>query len=318
MPRILNLPVALKKFGCDKYGPIEVVPGWQTRGDSIFNPRVSIGHHTAGPKSGDRPSLRVVLEGRPGLPGPLAQDFLTRSGIVVVVASGRANHAGVGSYRGFRGNSAAIGNEAEDDGDGNWTEEQMDILPRLHAAHLWLMNQGPENYCSHRTWAEPPGRKIDPTGIADGWMRSRIMTVTREVLHAIPEAPVSIKEDDMKLVVAQTKDDNEQWLITGSHKIHIRERGVFEWLLAQSKSKDSFVENWGEVPASVLNHFPTRLWSAAGFPVDWGYEAHQAVLRVAEQLQSLAGSTADDATAANIKSAVDEIKSAIAGTTIVP
>lgn len=310
MPRLLNLPAALKKFGCE----VEVVPGWERRGDSLFSPRCTVGHHTAGPRNGDRPSLRVVVEGRPGLPGPLAQDFLTRSGVVVVVAAGRANHAGVGGFRGLRGNSSAMGNEAESSGRGDWTPEQLEALPRLHAAHLWLMGQDASWYCSHRTWAEPPGRKIDPVAILDSWMRTGIARVMDEVLN--PKPP---EEDEMKMILAQTENDDAQWLIMGGWKIHIRQRGVYEWLLkCANDPDDNRVENWGQVPAGVLNHIATRTWSPEGFPVDSGQAALEAVLRVSQQLESLARTTSDDATVQDVSKAVTDLNATIAGMKIVP
>lgn len=54
-------------------------------------------HWTAGPsKSKARPSLRVVTNGRPGLPRPLCNVYLDRKGVAVIVAPGRANYAGYG------------------------------------------------------------------------------------------------------------------------------------------------------------------------------------------------------------------------------
>ena len=72
------------------------VSGWSSRGHGAMGTIQSvICHHTAGPASGDHPSLNVVTHGRPGLSGPLAQLFLSRDGTVYLVAAGRAYHAGV-------------------------------------------------------------------------------------------------------------------------------------------------------------------------------------------------------------------------------
>ena len=109
MPYMLGVPAAI----AGQSVPVEVVPGWETRGNASFNPAAVVCHWTAGPITGDRPSLKICVEGRPGLPGPLSQVFLTRGGVAVVVAAGRANHAGVGGWRGVVGNSAAFGIEAE-------------------------------------------------------------------------------------------------------------------------------------------------------------------------------------------------------------
>lgn len=165
--RLLGLPDALRRFGLT----VEVVPGWQKRGSDAFNPRVSVGHHTAGSSRGIRPSLGIVTYGRSDLPGPLCNTYTDRNGVAIVVAAGRANHAGQGGFRGVVGNSGAIGHEAEDEGDGIWTPAQLWAFPRVHAAHLWLMGQDESWYCSHRTWTP---RKPDPAGIEDDDMRRQI------------------------------------------------------------------------------------------------------------------------------------------------
>src|SRR5690349_19817001 len=111
---------ASKRFGLR----VEVVPGAETRSAGSFNPHGFVGHHTAGAKTGVRPSLALCVNGRSDLAGPLCNDFLDRNGVDVIVACGRANHAGLGGFRGIVGNSGVWGCEAEDDGDGVWTPAQ--------------------------------------------------------------------------------------------------------------------------------------------------------------------------------------------------
>jgi hypothetical protein len=80
-------------------------PGWRERsaGSKPWDPQGIIIHHTAGPASGDIPSLKILIAGRgsPGtkdhLPGPLCQIGLARSGTAHVIAARRANHAGRGA-----------------------------------------------------------------------------------------------------------------------------------------------------------------------------------------------------------------------------
>ena len=112
MPRAPWLADALRAEG------VKVVeePGWRDRGSATFNPKGVICHHTAGPAKGDAPSLGVCINGRPGLPGPLCQIVLARSGTAHVIASGRANHAGLGGWRGLEGNTSVFGIEAENTG----------------------------------------------------------------------------------------------------------------------------------------------------------------------------------------------------------
>lgn len=193
LPRMVE---ANKRF----HVPTEIVPGAETRGSSSFNPGCEVGHHTAGAKTGDRPSLHLCIVGRSDLDGPLCNDFLTRAGVAVIVACGRANHAGLGSFRGIIGNSGAWGIEAEDDGDGTWSDLQIVSYPRLVAARLWLINRDASWYVPHRVWGANPigggwaGRKIDPKGIADEWMRAHVDALLKNPNHVPTRAIPGSKE----------------------------------------------------------------------------------------------------------------------------
>jgi hypothetical protein len=127
-------------------------------------PRGVLCHHTAGPAAGDYPSERVVVNGRTGLPGPLCNLGLTRSGTWVVVAAGTAWHAGTGAASWVpanQGNTHLIGVEAESVGTrDDWTPQQRESYPRGVAALLRALEVGPERAIGHKEWA--PGRKIDP------------------------------------------------------------------------------------------------------------------------------------------------------------
>lgn len=203
--RLLGLPAALARFGLT----VEVVPGWETRGSDAFNPGCSVGHHTAGSSRGTRPSLAICTYGRHDLPGPLCNTYTDRNGVAVVVASGRANHAGRGGFRGLVGNSAAIGHEAEDEGDGRWTPAQLWAFPRVHAAHLWLLGRDASWYCSHRTWTP---RKPDPAGLPDVDMQRQI-----HALLTAPPAP-TVQEDDMAFLF---NDGSKTYLRDGGDTVHL-------------------------------------------------------------------------------------------------
>lgn len=159
--RFLDLPDVLTDAGLR----VQTQPGWEQRGSSAFDPHVLLAHHTASSASGGNiPSLGTVTNGRPDLPGPLCQVLLGRDGLCVVVASGRANHAGPGSWRGWYGNTAAWGIEAENDGRGEpWPAEQMDAYHACAAALISRSGGTAADVCGHKEWATPPGRKIDPT-----------------------------------------------------------------------------------------------------------------------------------------------------------
>lgn len=146
-------------------------PGWRTRGrGEMGQVRGVMCHHTAGPLSGIMPSLGIVTEGRSDLPGPLAQLCLGRDGTFFVVAAGRANHAGAGSWEGITtGNSSFIGIEAENTGHTTgpkadpWPEVQLDAYRRGVAAILKRIGGSAGMCCGHKEYALPAGRKPDPT-----------------------------------------------------------------------------------------------------------------------------------------------------------
>ena len=136
--------------------------GWRSRGRGAMGSIASIMcHHTAGPASGNTPSLNVVTHGRPGLSGPLAQLFLARDGTVILVAAGRANHAGRVSSNRYS-NSHSIGIEAEATGVSSWPAAQMDAYAKLCKALIDEFNLPVSRVIGHAEAAVPRGRKIDP------------------------------------------------------------------------------------------------------------------------------------------------------------
>lgn len=159
MGRATWLPQALARYGLD----VRPTPGWDTRGSADFNPRGVVCHHTASAPGSNAPSLGVVTNGRSDLPGPLCNVLLARDGTCYLIASGRANHAGAGGWRGLTGNSSVLGIEAENNGVGEpWPAHQLDAFVRLCAAMCDGGGIDPANVCYHREWA--PTRKIDPAG----------------------------------------------------------------------------------------------------------------------------------------------------------
>jgi N-acetylmuramoyl-L-alanine amidase len=142
------------------------VGNWRTRSaGTMQTPTGVLGHHTAGPAAGNYPSLQVVVDGRPGLSGPLSNLGLGRDGTWFVIAGGRAHHAGAGSLPWVprdRGNEFLIGVEAESTGRGDWTAAQRDSYPRGVAALLRYLGLPASRFAGHKEYA--PTRKIDPFG----------------------------------------------------------------------------------------------------------------------------------------------------------
>lgn len=167
-------------------------PGWLTRGrGDIGTIKGVICHHTAGPATGNMPSLGIVTNGREGLPGPLSQLCLGRDGTYFVVAAGRANHAGPGEWEGVTtGNSNFIGIEAENRGrpEDAWPEVQLDAYRRGVAAILTKVGVSARMCCGHREWA--PSRKPDPRFDMNAFRAevAAIMAGTGPVQPLIPAA----------------------------------------------------------------------------------------------------------------------------------
>lgn len=138
------------------------VSGWASRGHGKMGRIESIiCHHTAGPASGNTPSLNVVAYGRPGLSGPLSQLFLARDGTVYLVAAGISYHAGRVSSNRYA-NSHAIGLEAEATGLDSWPAHQIEEYAKLCKALCKEFGLSVSRVQGHKEVAVPRGRKPDP------------------------------------------------------------------------------------------------------------------------------------------------------------
>jgi peptidoglycan hydrolase-like protein with peptidoglycan-binding domain len=160
---LIWLPDVLKDAGL-KVAPVD---GWQNRGRGDVGSILGVlCHHTAGPASGNMPSLNTLINGRSDLPGPLAQLGLGRDGTFFVIAAGRCNHAGAGSWKGITSaNTNFIGIEAENtgmSGDSPWPAVQMDAYRRGVAAILKKVGRKSDFCAGHKEYALPSGRKSDP------------------------------------------------------------------------------------------------------------------------------------------------------------
>lgn len=76
---------------------VKAEEGWEKIGREGFDPQGIMVHHTAGPKVGDTACLSTCIQGRPDVPGPLCNIYLSRSGTAHVLAANIANHAGKGA-----------------------------------------------------------------------------------------------------------------------------------------------------------------------------------------------------------------------------
>lgn len=183
----LWLPDVLEAAGLK----VSLDPGWETRGSPNVLPTMGvICHHTATVGGGVMPTLKLLREGRPDLSGPLCQLALGRDGHYCVVAAGRANHAGGGTWNGITtGNSSFIGIEAENAGDGKevWPDVQLDAYYRGVAAILSHLKLEAASCCAHKEYATPKGRKADVRMDMDEFRKK-----VSAIIHGEAPAPVLI------------------------------------------------------------------------------------------------------------------------------
>lgn len=151
---------------------VVTVPGYKTRGRPAstggFRPAGVLCHHTATSiRTLIAAVLRLLVFGRPDLPGPLCQFGLGRDGTVYMVALGRANHAGTAKASGTMsagdGNEIYIGIEAFNDGVGEkWPAAQYNAYVLLCAALSLDFNKNSANTVRGHKETSFTG-KIDPT-----------------------------------------------------------------------------------------------------------------------------------------------------------
>jgi len=134
------------------------IEDWENRGRPAstgnFDPDgPSTVHHTGSTSSASnpRPSLSTLIQGRSDLPGPLCQKATDHNGVVILIAAGRANHAGqvgksgvVGMPLGADGNALALGNEVMTDGTQALTPAQRRSIAIQTAVDLKHFSRGPE------------------------------------------------------------------------------------------------------------------------------------------------------------------------------
>lgn len=197
--------------------PVIEVPGWRTHHHGAFADYVgcTVCHHTAGAdpheSRSNYPSLNAVRNGVPGLDGPLSNFGLGFDGTIYVISSGTCWHAGRGGWAGMQYNSQAIGIEAEDAGDGDWTRAQLDCYDRLCAVICRFLGTDAGTVCGHKEWCYPPGRKIDPAGIHMPTFRGQVQWYLNNPNQIRSgNAPGGSEDDDMR--------DDERKMLEETHK----------------------------------------------------------------------------------------------------
>lgn len=197
---------------------VEELPGWKTRGkEEGFDPRGVMWHHTASAIGKDAPSLGIVTKGRPDLAGPLCQVLISRSNVCIVIASGRANHAGAGAWNGGQiGNSRYFGIEVENVGTPAepWRPDQLQTVAEATAALIGYEGSLVASCCMHKEWA--PHRKIDMHSVSGNEMRARVMQLCLGTAPVAPVVPADPGSVDLAAIAAAIAEASKQVVKRGS------------------------------------------------------------------------------------------------------
>jgi hypothetical protein len=177
--------------------------GWKGYGHGTPGPVEGVAeHHTAGPPTGDTPSLNTVIYGRPDLPGPLCNLYLSRSGEVYLIAAGIGYHAG-NTLASWQDNNSAIGIEAEATGVDPWPPAQYQAYAALCSSIMNYYRLPLSHVVGHKEICDPPGRKIDPNFDMNAF-RDAVAKGGSVPAQAVPDFPDD--EENQMLIFFDTVD----------------------------------------------------------------------------------------------------------------
>jgi hypothetical protein len=204
MPRALWLAdILADEFRGSKGFRVDVYPRWHLRGSVTFRPDGVMDHHTGGGTY--NALLRYMAEG-PVHP-PLCNYATSRPADkvvrITVVAAGRANHAGRGSWPGWlganEGNLRSLGGEHQNTGGQAWPMQQVEAMRRCAAALLRHMKQDASRRVDHRQYGNRPpgwaGRKVDRFALDPAVENAEVNRLL--VPQPKPPLPPDLGDDDM-------------------------------------------------------------------------------------------------------------------------
>lgn len=220
---------------------VEPEDGWRTRGGSRFDPKGFTVHHDASPRGSD--IRHIIRDGHASLSGPLANLYLTRDGTLVVIAAGRANHAGRGGWKGLHGNSSVWGLEIANDGVGEpYTPEQLRAVLLLMRAFVEVDGVPVGLIHSHAEWA--PDRKrdpaLDPERQSGPWNMDRFR-------HDVSQQPEIAPPEEDEMLIKFSEDGKVKVMYDGSGKVKHLSPSANEAVKKLERDTDR-VLNVGEVP----------------------------------------------------------------------
>ena len=194
--------------------PVVEVPGWETRGRDL-DVAYGVTVHDTVTTTGwtDQAVDRLLVNGRPDVPGPLSQLGLDRQGRFRVIASGRANHAG---YSKPWGNSS-IGIEVYCAGglagrEEPWNDAQYQAVIVGTRAILDRLGHGPSSYYNPRVAGH---KEVDTRGKIDPY-RIDMDRLRRDVGQPIVEGPpvtrlAGTDRYETAAIFARTRFGDRRW-----------------------------------------------------------------------------------------------------------
>lgn len=215
---------------------VHEVEGWKNRGrpasTGAHDPsQGTTNHHTASTTSAanPHPTLKLLIEGRKDLPGPLAHVSVDHRGEVWVIAAGRCNHAGLtnksvpGVPAGSDGNAHFLGDEIDTNGTQPLSPEQrhsVAVVNRVFTDHKRLKNDRIHRHADLTT------RKWDIGSISTAALRADAAAVTQEEPDMEPKqiagAPITLTEPGGKKVETTVQgafDDTRDRVLAGNKRM---------------------------------------------------------------------------------------------------
>lgn len=207
LDRLNAAVILLRSWGYTVKG----VKGWRTRrarSDIAFAPAGVIVHHT-----GDNNTKQSLLvNGRTGIPGPLCNVEVQRTGVITMIAAGYANHAGINDKQavekvlaggaaatispgadtaGYSANRRTFGIEAQ--GGKGWTATQHKSVVAVCAALAivsgWSKTKPPVGAHKEITRRKP----VDPYGVDMGAFRREVAALIKAKTTPAPAPSGTLK-----------------------------------------------------------------------------------------------------------------------------
>jgi hypothetical protein len=218
--------------------------GWESRGlSSSVNYWAVIAHHTAATTDIDN----ILINGRSDLAGPLCNWALHDNGDWVLIASGRANHAGEGTIP----SSEAYGVEATGPHGypntyGPAAFHNYDEYELGSACMLAVMGANINDLFGHKETARPVGRKIDPYFDMDPFRKGAAAAEEGDELNDADRNWIEGRLDAHTQQLLDTMDAHFKLLARGEYKdgtidtnsTHYKDshRGLFQQISDINKS----------------------------------------------------------------------------------